>query len=681
MGGYLYFLVNQWDTLAPDDAQIFIKIGKTKDPMTRICNYVTHHVGISPPAFYKLWLVEDESLEEVLALTHFASRRVTKQGCRHPSEVTLLSKAEVEAYRPSDPRARAIAPHTMLPSEQFVEKADTAQRFEEHWEELRAIQTRTINELADFFRDPARGARKLRSGCGTGKTHMTCEAIRSAAAEDGLLKVCVLCPTKLIADQWKMTLFRLGIRAPILTKIDLQTKEGAQREDQTDNRYRIVTYASSPGLVPDPSWTYVFDEAHSTCGVVDSTTGITKYLANQVARADCRRLFLTFTPKYYPVPPRGREAPGEREYATVNSMDDPFLYGTDVAFPDMGDLVRMRLMPDYRLTLTYRDPQGTLEAVVRETPGAKKVIVYLQNVAEIEGALRFLRSKGEEAYGVYGSMPDELIKEGMQKFVEKPLDRCWLLTCLILLEGVDIPIADTVVLLASWKTNARLVQLLLRAGRWFPKKLVFNVVAASDDDHIIEASLRGSGFEISGTKVRHLRQRIEGQPILTPGDALRSARFTWCVSYMGTHNVNNRDTPCPATADFEDAIRTSQITAVQLGLDKAIVGDCVILKGPSSVVFAHIRAVRTAPEVVEGGKTRVRTILEVCFFPVGDGILVPLQVYKDAINKLYDGHPEKNYIANPRFNGGFRYNFERVGLILHFVEPGVAVPVETAPES
>ena len=199
----------------------------------------------------------------------------------NPSEVIRATKNEIEAYSPQDPQKKAIAPHTVLPAEHYVIKHDVSQRFEEHWEELSQIQNKVITDIVNFLSTPrddltaSQLARKLRAPCGTGKTHMTCEAIRRVAADDASLKVCVLCPTKLIADQWRGNFYRLGIHAPILTKADLQTKEGEQREDQTGHRFRIVTYASCPGLRADPSWTYVFDEAHHTSGLIDEDNGIT----------------------------------------------------------------------------------------------------------------------------------------------------------------------------------------------------------------------------------------------------------------------------------------------------------------------------------------------------------------------------------------------------------------------
>lgn len=663
--GYLYFIIRNEDAQTPEDETIFIKVGMTKDPRSRISNYITHHIGEAPPIYYKIWQLRNEKLEESLALQHFEHRRVKKAGSTCPSEVIRATKAEIDAYSPQDHQKRAIAPHTMLPAEHYVAKQDTAQRFEEHWEELREIQSYTITKIAEFLRTQEAGARKLRAPCGTGKTHMTCEAIRLVAAEDASLKVCVLCPTKLIAEQWRGNFYRLGIHAPILTKIDIQTKDGQQREDQTGHRFRIVTYTSCPALEADPQWTYIFDEAHHTCGSIDGDNGMTKRLTNEVAIAGCRRLFLTFTPRNFV---------GDG----TNSMDDTELYGSDIEFPSMHNLVRAGLMPDYRLTLTYQPCEETLKAVANEMKGSKKIIVCLPNVKDIGLIQEYLASfesstedLATNVYVAHGSMPSEQVAENIDRFTNE-LTRSWLLTCLVLLEGADIPAADTVVLLAPWKTETRLIQLLLRPGRWYPKKPMFNIVAPSDDDHLIETNLRVAGFNVEPRKARHLRvaaQAASSGPRTLIETVCQSGHI-WCVSYTEKNTVQGGLNP--ATADFDNAIAKSQIAAMQIGLDKAQPGDMVILRGPSNVAFATILAVRVATEDVPGGKTKKRTVLDVSYLPVWRGakssmrtksILLTVKQYRECINEMWEGRDDKDWICNPRFTGGFRYDTERRALI------------------
>jgi hypothetical protein len=665
--GYLYFIIRSEDIQTSEDATIFFKVGMTKDPRSRISNYITHHLGEAPPIYYKIWKVRNEKSEETLALEHFEQRRIVKAGSTNPSEVIRATKAEIDAYTPQDPQRRAIAPHTMLPEENYVIKYDIGQRFEEHWEELSEIQNRVISDIVGFLRIKEAGARKLRAPCGTGKTHMTCEAIKLIATEDSTLKVCILCPTRLIAEQWRGNFYRLGIEAPILIKSDIQTREGEQREDQTGHRFRIITYASCPALRADPQWTYVFDEAHHTCGAIDGENGITKRLVNETMIAGCRRLFLTFTPKSFLL-------------EGLNSMNDSELYGTDITFPTMENLVSSGLMPDYRLTLTYRNHEETLKAVIEEVKSAKKIIVCLQSVEAIETMNNYLKkidsSAGDPSKNVYiahGGMQNEQIAESINGFATQ-LERSWLLTCLVLLEGADIPVADTVVLLAPWKTETRLIQLLLRPGRWYPKKPTFNIVAPTDENNLIETNLRVAGFNILPNKVRHLRvssQETSGNP-RTPLGIVRDSGHIWAVSYTDKNSLEGGLTP--AATDFDNAIGNSQITAVQLGLDKAKAGDMVILRGPSHVAFASVSAVRIALESTKDGKGKKRTVMDVNYLPIRGGngsILLSVKQYRDCINEMWNGREDKDWICNPRFTGNFKYDTERRALITKMIDNGM----------
>jgi hypothetical protein len=652
-----------------DDEMIFIKIGMTKDPRSRISNYITHHLGETPPVYYKIWQVQNEKAEEDQALRHFEERRVKKAGNVLPSEVIRATKAEIEAYSPQDPQKRAIAPHTMMPSERYIIRHDAAQRFEEHWEELSEIQSEVITEIAAFLRTKG-DARKLRAPCGTGKTHMTCEAIRQVAADDPTLKVCVLCPTKLIADQWRGNFYRLGMNAPILVKSDLQEKDGTPKEDHTGHRFRIVTYASCSALCADAAWTYIFDEAHHTCGSIEGSDGVTKRLANETATAGCSRLFLTFTPKNYV----------DHKH---NSMDNPAIYGSDIPFPSMQDLVRKGLMPDYRLTLTYRNYGETLIAVCDEMKDAKKIVVCLQSIEDIEEAQVFLEGYDKNVYAVHGGMSNEHVAESIENF-RRHTSRSWLLSCLVLLEGADIPEADTVALLAPWKTETRLIQLLLRPGRWCPKKTTFNIVAPKDDGNHIENNLRIAGFEVIPRKICHLRATSHSSPSprKTPLEVVRSSSHVWCVSFTEKHSVEGGLTP--AKSDFDIAIEKSQISAAQVGLDRAKQGDLVILRGPSNVAFASVIDVRTTTDTLEDGKSKKRTVMDVEYLPVQwnsagttrktsekNPIFLTVKQYRECICSMWDGREDRDWICNPRFTGNFKYDAERRALIEQVIDRSI----------
>jgi hypothetical protein len=364
-------------------------------------------------------------------------------------------------------------------------------------------------------------------------------------------------------------------------------------------------------------------------------------------------------------------------------MDNVSLYGSDIPFPSMQELVTVGLMPDYRLTLTYRNHEETLKTVSEEMKNSKKIIICLQSLEAIEAIRAYLESFEKNIFVVHGGMPSEQITANISNFSSCITERSWLLTCLVLLEGADIPIADTVVLLAPWKTETRLIQLLLRPGRWYPKKNSFNIVAPSDDGRFIENNLRIAGFDVAPSKTRHLRTATQAVAT-SSADIVRTSGHIWCVSYTTKNTIEGGMTP--VTADFNNAIARSQISAAQLGLDKAKAGDMVIFRGPTNVAIASVLAVRVTADVLPDGKTKKRTVIDVNYLPVrweprvtsgapraraGDtrSILLTVTQYRECIVEMWNGREDMNWICNPRFTGGFRYDTERRALIERVIDP------------
>jgi superfamily II DNA or RNA helicase len=680
MQGYLYFVINGSDKEAPEDQQIFIKIGRTKSPMDRISQYITHTLGDVIPQYYKVWRVENDTTAEVDALEFFKDKRIKKGTSTILSEVMKATKAEVDAYKPKDPTAKAIAPHTMMPSEQYSERVEAITRFEEHWHEIKELQEPTVKALVEFFLNKEGDAKVLQAPCGIGKTHMTCSAIMTAAAQEETFKVVVIVPTKLIAQQWQGTFKHLGIAAPIVTRSDVSVIIDGKRvskEDQVKHRFMIMTYSSCGALEESDGWVYIFDEAHHTTGEAstdNSGFGSTKGLVNRAASAKNKRLFLTFTPK------TGLNG------SKVNSMDNKELYGDYIPFPPLSQLVNSGLLPDYRLTITNAKSFKTLDVVAKEVPRARKIIVYLKDIKEIEEAQKYLLedkegrpiSQKKDVIVAHGQMSENEITLAKEKFTEPSPDVTFLLTCLLLLEGADIPIADTAVLLAPWQTKPRLIQLLLRPGRWFPKKPTFNIVVPHDDG-TIQGTLSIAGFTVSPGKHRILVPQKDGEEAeeMKTIDIIRKASHIWCVSYTDK-NTLSADETVPAEADFEKSIKDCNISALQNGLNNAAKGDCIILKGPSNIVVAVVDNVGTSKELVKktDGKTgnRTRTSLQVRFLTPDSNkeanIRIPLNAYKKHVSDKWkaDRKEDWSWITNPRYNPGNKYDSERRELLLELMK-------------
>jgi hypothetical protein len=216
---------------------------------------------------------------------------------------------------------------------------------------------------------------------------------------------------------------------------------------------------------------------------------------------------------------------------------------------------------------------------------------------------------------------------------------------------------------------------LLRPGRWYPKKPTFNIVAPTDDNHLIENNLRVAGFEVIPRKTHHLRVATRetasaASPTRTNLEIVRASPHVICVSLTERNTVEGGLTP--AKSDFDAAIEKCQISAAQQGLDKASPGDLVILRGPSYVAFGTILSVRVTLDTLSDGKTKKRTVMDVKYFPVRWGsekspsrsskknpILLSVKHYRECICSLWDGRADRDWICNPRFTGDFKYDAER----------------------
>jgi hypothetical protein len=307
----------------------------------------------------------------------------------------------------------------------------------------------------------------------------------------------------------------------------------------------------------------------------------------------------------------------------------------------------------------------------------------------------------------------------------KVSERSWLLTCLILLEGADIPEADTVALVAPWKTEVRLIQLLLRPGRWYPKKTSFNIVVSSDEDHLIEDMLRIAGFEITDDKTRHLRaatQETTDEPsdpevahvethseVATqettdePSDleVARDKTHPEVVTQETTGGPSGVDIvrtsghircgsfgKSTSTADnFWTTFENSPVVTTKQDMSKWSLGDIVIVMGSSHVAFAYVTGFSRAGEISSDGKVTRKTSLDVEWLSVKwepqtvagaagsidtsdddtDGLLT-VEQFRECIEEMWGDREDKDQICKPDSSEACLYETERRALMLRVID-------------
>ncbi|MCZ8255010.1 MAG: DEAD/DEAH box helicase family protein [Polaromonas sp.] len=243
----------------------------------------------------------------------------------------------------------------------------------------------------------------------------------------------------------------------------------------------LTTYSSAPvvgrallsqGIQADLA---VFDESHRTA------TGAPSQFSSALFQdyfPAAKRLFLTATPRVYPVADDGPSI----------SMDNQALYGKVAHVLSVSDAIKQGLIADYRILVSVvttdelQDP-GT-DAVARHRQaaavaiskamkefGLRKGFLFHRSVADAEAFSNsevLARETGVQAIHINGGMS---MNERLRLLGEfKSADRSLVTNAKCLTEGVDVPSVDLVCFMAPKKSTVDVVQAVGRAMRTAPGK-------------------------------------------------------------------------------------------------------------------------------------------------------------------------------------------------------------------
>lgn len=351
---------------------------------------------------------------------------------------------------------------------------------------LNHLQKPVISAIEGFMSDVSNRAGFVIAPCGSGKTIMTCRGIR------GIRKIVICCPSKQIATQWESTLLEEGI----FTESQIHIVGGAGTTEPSiiraifdgDVFCVISTYMSSHLLVDVIKRELdllVLDEAHHMAGIVardEKGEGRTRRLMMKAIDLGVKRLSLTYTPRFI-----ANGGGNDAEYLT---MDDCSNFGEKIVELKIRDLIRMGVLPDYRLwTLRDQAKKGTgiigkaeciLEAweakeIIREEEKyiLHHLIVFASTTQEAKDLQRFFKANTTNTLVLRVEEGDNL-ECPIAQFTSA--SRAILVNCFVLNEGVDIPIANAVAITYPKQSRGQITQMVLRAGRWYEGKSIFHIL-------------------------------------------------------------------------------------------------------------------------------------------------------------------------------------------------------------
>lgn len=249
---------------------------------------------------------------------------------------------------------------------------------------------------------------------------------------------------------------------------------------------------------------FVFDEAHYlNC---DKSSNPLSYLQEWDAEHH-KRMFVTATPKY------GNFKDNDK----IMYMNDPYYFGpysNRVRFNNIKIALEQKFISPCKLIVgSYKKISKTdtnsisrsIQLIVDcnkdETLIYKprKILMYANSIASVNDCYSSLNNVDElKEYKIYkltSSMPSRQQKDALQQFDESE-EKCILVNCKMITEGIDIQNIDTVVFVNPKYAKADIVQILMRPRTYKENKLAYIMIPQNIDIK--------SGFETIKTVISEL---------------------------------------------------------------------------------------------------------------------------------------------------------------------------------
>jgi hypothetical protein len=578
----------------------YAKVGMTLYFWRRYLQYCYAAVTPEVPEILALYRVLDPAEGERATIAHFRGlpgdrAAVTKTGgvagrpvSVRSKEIVQASDAEVAAFPWREvlgPGAQEIAPSEILAAIEKARDQDAASEMEieEHWPAMRAIQRPAVDDLAAALA-PGAPPRMLIAPCGFGKTVVCCTAAARAILGDSR-HLLVVAPSVYVVEQWAAALAKAGF-----ARVSRVT--GGLKTAPSPGTALVTTYAACAALASQGEAAFlssagapcavIFDEAHHTVGTVSADAegeGATRSIIPLIHSMGCCRVFATFTPI------TGADRPSAGTGGRTCMREDRAIYGTPVPVESTAGLVRMGLLPDCRV-LEISPKYDPLE-VARGTPQIRAGVAFCRSIAETEETAARLRDLGLQAWAVHSGLGPSEASGRLAAYREAAaevrsgaaLPAAWAVSCQSLLEGIDLPDCDGALFLTTWESQARMVQMVMRPGRWSSggpegRKQVFTLLVPREHQGPVRAALEAAGFEGVGAKTSRAvaplgAARAPGGPTLR--GALEGGARVVCVTYT---DADGR--PSSLADDVREAVDEGVVRASK-AIPRASPGDLLLL--------------------------------------------------------------------------------------------------------
>jgi superfamily II DNA or RNA helicase len=498
---YLYIIANVVYLLEKT-----IKIGSTSNPHNRLCNY---HTSYPPnfedfaPQYYRIYETNASNRDELYDFEeyvhdYFLKYRTHRSGHSFDSSEWFNFNDVEDPLKLIDDFVTSqtwysktvklddiVRPKTITSN--YGKNMKFIKNNEVRLELLETIQVPVITKICDFINDKGQLAGFVIAPCGSGKTMMTTKAILNTK----LCRVIICCPSNQIQEQWRNTL--VGIGAFSNTDIVLIGNSGTTQTCEINKymklaKFCIITTNMSSNLLTDTITAHVqlivLDEVHHMSGTVakgDDGEGVTRKLLLRCYELGIKRLGLTYTPKVL--------TKACIDNSSI-SMDDEHIFGRQLASLNLRNLINLGILPDYRiwsLTDSSNKGSGILAKAKYLLDSWNKKEYYRGNERYIINHLIIFTASLEESrvleeYFKTHTIDTEVLNVrggdntigAIQQFSSAKRAIC--INCKVFNEGVDIPIADSVAITYPKQSIIEIIQMLLRAGRWYPDKPIFHIL-------------------------------------------------------------------------------------------------------------------------------------------------------------------------------------------------------------
>jgi len=512
------------------------KLGLTLYPVHRMRQYDT---GDCPgegleKRYQALFLTNAKTKKELHAIekilhTHFSERRLPRENNRSSEwfqvdlheVVTFLEKSPLILRQVSVEEICDIheqAKKALTKEEQTQEKEELelmdeqkhieeterydglARTSEERISSLNLFQAPHEERLRNMFLLKTPLAAMMQAVCGYGKTVVTCKSLRGT-----IDRVFICVPTGHLRSSWKKALLDYsGFSSNEIEILSEDISSEGLKVTLAKPRYALLLcYASSHILhevLDERAELGIFDEAHKLAGIAEQVDddetqiatekkrdiGRTKRLIRKCKALDIQRLSLTFTPKGF--------HQEETNQDIINSNDDVDLFGETILKVSLREMIEKKLLPPYKILFpqvshTFTGIKARVQLVLHEFMRKdhnkfkiNKLILFGADYKSCDEIIQHLKDLLPANHGVnlvYVNSASR-VKSCIETFTTA--SRSIMINCLLLGDGVDVPVADSVAILCSRKSYTQIVQMLLRPGRYFPGKEHFYIIMALNDE-------------------------------------------------------------------------------------------------------------------------------------------------------------------------------------------------------